>query len=84
MKKLIITTTCENCDEEFIHWYLKRLKNEEVMPGSTVIAEELEECGHAVFVSKDPTSPVVATTCYEIKEAPQKSGADAAISYRRR
>lgn len=61
-----IETVYENVDQKWLDWYLKRLGNEEVFPGSTVIVEELKECGHAVFSSKDPTGPCIATTTYEI------------------
>lgn len=64
--KVIIETKYENADQEFVDWYLERLAVEEVIPGSTTISEELKESGHAVFVSKDPTSEVVATTTYRI------------------
>jgi hypothetical protein len=53
-------------DREWLDWWLKRLANEEVMPGSTTIVEELRECGYAVFSSKDPSSEVVARTEYLI------------------
>ena len=66
MKKFRITTEYSNVDQAFLAWYYERLANEEVMPGSTVIVEELKECGHACFTSKDPDSNVVATTTYEV------------------
>lgn len=71
--KLKITTTYYNVDQSWLDWYLDRLANEQVMPGSTVIAEELRECGHAVFSSKDPSSSVTASTEYLI-ERPQGEG----------
>lgn len=64
--KMRIETVYENVDQEWLDWYLKRLANEQVLPGSNVIVEELKECGHAVFSSKDPSSDCVATTTYEV------------------
>jgi hypothetical protein len=64
--KFIITTTYEQCDQEFIDWYLERLKNEEVMPGSMTIVDELKSANFASFTSKDPSGPTIATTTYEI------------------
>lgn len=61
-----IISTYENVDQKWLNWWLKRLANEEVMPGSTTIVEELRECGYAVFASKDPSSHVLATTEYYI------------------
>lgn len=64
-----VVSTYENVDEAWIEWWLKHLANEEVMPGSTVIADELREADYAVFASKDPTSPVVAKTEYHISRS---------------
>lgn len=64
--KLTITTTYENVDQEWLDWWFDRLANEQVMPGSTVIVEELKECGHAVFTSKDPDSDVIGSTAYQV------------------
>lgn len=64
--KLKISMTYDNISNEWLEWYLKRLSNEEVLPGSTKIIEDLKEYGHASFSSKDPTSSAVATTEYLI------------------
>lgn len=64
--EMIITTTYSNIDQEWLDWYLKRLANEEALPGSTLIIKDLKSCGQAAFTSKDPTSDVIATTEYEI------------------
>ncbi len=61
-----IISTYTNVDEKWLDWWFKHLVNEEVMPGSTVIVEELKESGYAVFTSKDPSSPVVASTEYRV------------------
>lgn len=66
--RVIVESVYENVDQAWVDWWLKHLDNEEVMPGSTVIVEELKDCGHAVFASKDPTSNVIAKTSYTIKE----------------
>lgn len=64
--KFVITTTYENVDDEWLDWYLKRLKAAEVTPGSTGCADTVREDGYAEFSSKDPTSAVIATTSYEV------------------
>lgn len=64
--KVIITSTYENVDQEWLDWYLRRLANENVLPGSTWIASDLKVFGKAEFSSKDPQSEVVATTKYEV------------------
>lgn len=66
--RLRIETVYENVDQQWLDWYLNRLANAQVMPGSTMISEELKECGHAVFSTKDPNSYCVATTTYEISK----------------
>lgn len=64
--KLKITTTYENFDKEWLDWYMKRLANEQVLPGSTSIVEQLQKDGAASFSSKDPEGPCIATTAYEL------------------
>lgn len=66
--RMRITTTYNGVDKEWLDWYLKRLANEEVLPGSAAVAEELKECDFASFSSKDPDSNVTAATEYEILE----------------
>lgn len=61
-----ITTEYKNCDEAWVSWYLARLANENVLPGSIVLAGQLRETRYADFISKDPSSKVVAKTTYEI------------------
>lgn len=68
-----VITTYRNVDQEWLDWYLKRLANEQVMPGSTTIAAELRDCGHALFCSKDPDSEVIATTEYRVLEPKRKA-----------
>lgn len=63
--KVRIETVYENVDRKWLKWYLKRLRTEGGLP---IVAEELEECGHAVYASKDPTSDVMATSTYEVVE----------------
>lgn len=63
-----IKSVYENVDEAWLEWWLKRLEHNEVMHGSRVIVQELKDCGDATFSSKDPTSPVVATTYYKIEK----------------
>lgn len=65
--KLVITTTYENASEEWISWYLARLVNQEVLPGSMTIAEKLKRDKFASFRSEDPTSDCVATTTYRLE-----------------
>lgn len=64
--ELQITTTYENINQEWLDWYYRRLANEEVLPGSTSIVKELKIYGNASFVSKDPSSDVVAITEYQV------------------
>ncbi len=64
--KLIITTTYENINQEFLDFYLKRMENAEVLPGSMKIVKELKKKGFASFVSKSPESLAIGTTTYEI------------------
>lgn len=64
--KVIVTSTYENVDKEWLDWWLKRLAAAEVMPGSMSIVSELIKNGSAKFISRDPTSDVVATTKYEV------------------
>ena len=65
--KVVITTTYENVDQEWLDWYLKRLAMSEVLPGSMSLTEKIQNDGFAEFSSKDPESDVVATTKYEVK-----------------
>ena len=64
--KVTIETIYENVDQGWLDWYLKRLGNEQVLPGSTNIIKELKENGYASFSSKDPSSNVIATTKYKV------------------
>jgi hypothetical protein len=70
MKILRVTTTYKNCTDEFVERYLKRLYNEEVLPGSTGIIAE--------FTSQDPDGPTITTTMYELIETnhPEKGQRD--------
>ena len=62
-----IKTTYENVDEKWLAWYLERLSNEQVLPGSTAIADELRTKNVATFSSQDPCSNVVASNQYVIR-----------------
>jgi len=64
--KFIVTTTFDNVDTEWLAWYMDRIKNEEHLPGSVVIVDELVKAGYAKFSSKDPDSEITATTEYEV------------------
>jgi hypothetical protein len=64
--KLIIETTYDNISEDWLKWYIKRMKNAEVLPGSTKIADDLNVFGSAEFSSKDPSSGTIALTKYKI------------------
>lgn len=61
-----ITTTYRNVDQEWLDWYLKRLANEQLLPGSTSIADKLKDAGRAIFESSDPSSDITATTEYQV------------------
>lgn len=61
-----VISTYENVDEKWLEWWLKRLNNEEVMPGCTNVIKKLRETDNAHFTTKDPTSSVIATTTYQI------------------
>lgn len=74
--RLEIKTVFENVDQEWLDWYLARLENEEVLPGSTLIVKQLKEIHHAAFSSKDPSSDVVATTSYLIRKSAKPKPAE--------
>lgn len=59
--RITIKTTYENVDEAWLEDWLTRVGK---TPGLSIVAEELRECGHAVYVSKDPTSDCTGKTEY--------------------
>ena len=65
--KIKLTTTYENCDEEFIDWYCKRLDS---MPDlkANKVGQTLLETGHAEYLSstKEGKTLRTATTVYEV------------------
>lgn len=68
--KLTITTTYEGFDQEWLdYWYLNRIEDS-TLPGSAIIVEEIQQCGHAVYASKDPTSNCTAKTEYVLETKP--------------
>jgi len=66
--RVVVESTYDNCDDEWIKWWLDRLNNEEVMPGCQKVIKDIKNLGYAKFTSKDPTGPVVATTTYLITD----------------
>jgi hypothetical protein len=62
--KVIVTSTYENVNLEWLGWWLNRL---ETLPENKAVVRELRETGSASYSSKDPTSEVTATTTYEVK-----------------
>lgn len=60
--KLVLTTTYDNVDAEWLAWYIKRLGE----GGLGVQAINLEKHGRAVLESNDPTSKATARTTYEV------------------
>lgn len=71
--RLEIKSVYENIDQDWLNWWVDRMKKEAPMPGVDVIVDELIETGDAVFASKDPTSPSIATTYYKLDRNPQPS-----------
>lgn len=63
--KLVLTTTYHDIDDEFVEWYIKRLR---MAPELDSVADQLQDFGRAEFKSKDPTSSVHAVTEYVILE----------------
>ena len=66
--KLIIKTVYDNIDNQWLQWYLDRLENSNVLPGSMSISKKLARDGNAEYLSKDPTSNTTAITTYEIEK----------------
>ena len=63
--KLVVKTVYLNVNKEWVEWYIDRLKNQsELME----VANYLEKERYASYMSKDPTSLVVATTTYGITD----------------
>lgn len=63
-----VVSIYNNVDDEWLEWWLKRMENEQVMPGCKKIIKELRGKGYARFSSKDPTSKVEAVTTYIINK----------------
>lgn len=66
--KVIVTSTYENVDQEWLDWWLERLSVHSPLPGGREAASTLQSETFSSFSSKDPTSDVIATTTYEIKK----------------
>lgn len=64
--KLIITTTYEHFDEDWLEMYLNRLAGAAVLPGSMNIVDDLRKNHVAVFKSADPDSETTAEIKYEL------------------
>lgn len=63
---VVVKTEYTNVDQEWLDWWLNRLRNEDSLPGGSEIVDELIKWGNASFTSKDPTSGCVGETTYEI------------------
>lgn len=61
--KITVTSTYENVDGEWLHWWLNRLMS---LPENEAVAHEIMNKGFASYTSKDPSSEVVATTTYKL------------------
>lgn len=62
--KLVITTTYNNIDEEWLVWYKARM-----MMGPKElrkVAEDFKKNNKATYESKDPSSDVNGVTTYEV------------------
>lgn len=65
--KIVITTTYDGVNEDFVEYYLKRMEKAPVLPGCQSVVPALRKFGVASMVSQaDPYGPGVATTTYAI------------------
>lgn len=62
--KVVVTTTYKNIDDDWIDWFVKRLKKQDV----PIDFDAFERGQKVSFTSKDPTSNATAITKLKISE----------------
>ena len=60
---MIVKTTYEPIDKEWLNWYIARLAKH---PEHIGTAADIQNNGDAVYITKDPTSETIGTTIYEV------------------
>lgn len=65
--KIVITTTYDGVNDDFVEYYLKRMEGAPVLPGCQSVVPMLRKHGMATMTSPaDPYGPAIATTTYQI------------------